>query len=202
MLLKQQLLDIRMRSKEKVCWHQNPHIATSRSRFCVCVGGGSSEVCLYFVLLFLCNLVCRCLPRYIFIIFQCSFLAVSSMRCFLSITIFSIALPPPTPLSIPLVIHPISGNFACHSLPLFPFRWGLRLWPIFAYLPFSACTSFFFLCLSVCCDEPSSCCFPGVYAYVILKDGVDTDNGHLKEELKRMVKKAIGSHAVPEMIQV
>ena len=54
----------------------------------------------------------------------------------------------------------------------------------------------------MCCDESSSCCFPGVYAYVILKDGVDTDNGHLKEELKRMVKKAIGSHAVPEMIQV
>ena len=40
----------------------------------------------------------------------------------------------------------------------------------------------------------------GVYAYVILKDGVDNDG--LKDELKRMVKKAIGSHAVPEMIQV
>jgi len=40
----------------------------------------------------------------------------------------------------------------------------------------------------------------GVYAYVILKDGVDNDG--LKDELKRMVKKAIGSHAVPEMIQI
>ncbi|XP_065057596.1 acetyl-coenzyme A synthetase 2-like, mitochondrial [Rhopilema esculentum] len=42
----------------------------------------------------------------------------------------------------------------------------------------------------------------GVYAYVILKDGVTVNEEVLKEELRKMVKKAIGSHAVPEMIQI
>ena len=46
------------------------------------------------------------------------------------------------------------------------------------------------------------CVLAGVYAYVILKDGVTVDEEILKEELRKMVKKAIGSHAVPEMIQV
>lgn len=42
----------------------------------------------------------------------------------------------------------------------------------------------------------------GVYAYVILKEDVTQDEDELKQELKAMVKKAIGSHAVPEMIQI
>ncbi len=44
--------------------------------------------------------------------------------------------------------------------------------------------------------------FLGVYAYVTLKENVKTDEEDLKKELKMMVKKAIGGHAVPEMIQV
>ena len=44
--------------------------------------------------------------------------------------------------------------------------------------------------------------FLGVYAYVILKDGVKVNEEKLKSDLKAMVKKSIGGHAVPEMIQV
>ncbi len=44
--------------------------------------------------------------------------------------------------------------------------------------------------------------FLGVYAYVSLKEDVSIDEQQFKGELKAMVKKAIGAHAVPEMIQV
>eukprot|EP00794_Sanderia_malayensis_P020268 gene20268-22254_t len=42
----------------------------------------------------------------------------------------------------------------------------------------------------------------GVYAYVTLKENVKENEEDLKKELRMMVKKAIGSHAMPEMIQI
>ena len=42
----------------------------------------------------------------------------------------------------------------------------------------------------------------GIYAYVTLKDGVETPEEKIISELKAAVKKQIASYAVPEMIQV
>ncbi len=42
----------------------------------------------------------------------------------------------------------------------------------------------------------------GIYAYVILKDGVTTPEETIITELRAAVKKQIASYAVPEMIQV
>lgn len=42
----------------------------------------------------------------------------------------------------------------------------------------------------------------GVYAYVTLKEEVQKTNEEITEELKALVKKQIGSFAVPECMQV
>ena len=42
----------------------------------------------------------------------------------------------------------------------------------------------------------------GIYAYVILMDGVSDDEETIKEDLKKIVKEQIGSFAVPHEILV
>ena len=42
----------------------------------------------------------------------------------------------------------------------------------------------------------------GIYAYVILKDGVTDDEDSIKQDLKKLIKTQIGSFAVPNEILV
>ena len=42
----------------------------------------------------------------------------------------------------------------------------------------------------------------GIYAYVILMDGVSDDEETIKEDLRKLVKQQIGSFAVPHEILV
>ena len=52
-------------------------------------------------------------------------------------------------------------------------------------------------------DTLSKSLFPiGIYAYVILKDGVDDDEQVIEEDLKKLIKTQIGSFAVPQQILV
>lgn len=63
----------------------------------------------------------------------------------------------------------------------------------------------FFRCLLACKVSYSLftlSCLLGVYAYVTLKENILEDHDSIKKELQAMVKQAIGSFAVPEMIQV
>ena len=42
----------------------------------------------------------------------------------------------------------------------------------------------------------------GIFAYVILKDGVDTDHSVLRQEMSEMISQRIGKFAKPEAIVV
>ena len=42
----------------------------------------------------------------------------------------------------------------------------------------------------------------GIYAFVILKDGVTDSDEEMAQSLKKLVRKKIGSFAVPQLVMV
>ena len=44
--------------------------------------------------------------------------------------------------------------------------------------------------------------FSGIYAFVILKDGVTDSDEEMAQSLKKLVRKKIGSFAVPQLVMV